>query len=367
MSKKKVFSLILLIIAVLTAVSCFDAKQDIDASVPSKSPLPNTPFVTETPAEPDTEDISFVTPAPTESATLAPVPTPSPTPEPTPTPSPTPTPVPERIGIIKYELIDRFSDTATDSDELYRDSKHSITLTRYETTKRTGKTLVYFVVDIYVQDVESIRRAIGREPYSQNTKTEITKLAKRENAIVAMSGDNGYPRVNSYVVINGELVYKSAKYSRDLCVLFRDGEIRVYSPKDISPEYLEARGVWQTWNFGPILLGENGEPPEKYNLPDRIGDRNPRAAIGYYEPGHYCFVLCDGRQEGYSMGLTLNELSQLMKDLGCTVAYNLDGGITAQLVWHNKRINHPGDQRNVRDIVYIPYPTESPKDEGAQE
>ena len=126
--------------------------------------------------------------------------------------------------------------------------------------------------------------------------------------------------------------------------------------EDISIEDIEARGVWQTWNFGPMLLDENGDPLTVFNSPDHIEEDNPRAVIGYYEPGHYCFVLVDGRQRGYSMGLTLEQLTVLMKDLGCTRAYNLDGGISAQLAWHSKRINHPGANRSLADILYIPYP-----------
>ncbi len=43
-------------------------------------------------------------------------------------------------------------------------------------------------------------------------------------------------------------------------------------------------------------------------------------------PYHYVIVVADGREEGYSEGLTLEELSQLMYDLNCIDAYNLDGG-----------------------------------------
>ena len=185
------------------------------------------------------------------------------------------------------------------------------------------------------------------------------KFAGQYHTILAMSGDHATAQNKCYTVVNGEVIHDSKKYRRDLCVLFRDGEMKTYAPDKIPIVYLEARGVWQTWNFGPMLLDEEGKTMTKFNLPDSIADRNPRAAIGYYEPGHYCFVLVDGRQNGYSVGLDLNELSVLMKELGCTAAYNLDGGISAQITWHNKRINHPGYNRSIIDIVYIPYPEES--------
>ncbi len=33
-----------------------------------------------------------------------------------------------------------------------------------------------------------------------------------------------------------------------------------------------------------------------------LGKANPRTAVGNYEPGHYCFLVVDGRQPGYSDG-----------------------------------------------------------------
>ena len=61
----------------------------------------------------------------------------------------------------------------------------------------------------------------------------------------------------------------------------------------------------------------------------RVQGLNPRSAVGYYEPGHYCFVVIDGRQPGYSKGATLMQLAQLFESLGCKEAYNLDGGKSA--------------------------------------
>ena len=61
----------------------------------------------------------------------------------------------------------------------------------------------------------------------------------------------------------------------------------------------------------------------------------------------------DGRQNGYSVGLSISELAKLMQDLGCAAAYNLDGGISAQIAWHGNRVNHPGENRSIRDILYI--------------
>ena len=100
---------------------------------------------------------------------------------------------------------------------------------------------------------------------------------------------------------------------------------------------------------GPALLDADGKSTE---IRHALAGPNPRTAIGYYEPGHYCFVVVDGR--GESFGISLNNLSILMHDLGCVAAYNLDGGASAQMYWNGAIINAPsGKNRAISDIIYL--------------
>ena len=88
--------------------------------------------------------------------------------------------------------------------------------------------------------------------------------------------------------------------------------------------------------------------------------RNPRSAIGYYEPGHYCFVEVDGRIPA-SRGMTMEQLSQLFEDLGCRSAYNLDGGQSAGIVWQGSQISYHYN-RYIADMICIV--DEAPESEG---
>lgn len=57
------------------------------------------------------------------------------------------------------------------------------------------------------------------------------------------------------------------------------------------------------------------------------GARHPRTAIGAGKEGKILWlVVVDGRQPGYSEGMTLGEIARVMRKLGCWVATNLDGG-----------------------------------------
>lgn len=261
------------------------------------------------------------------------------------------------MGLLPWTMADVFSPEETiDRPYEYKDSKIAITVNRFEDHERTGKSLVYFVADIYIQDIDSFRRAQCGAKFDQGMPFSIQKLSDENDAILAMSGDYCHSGKKALAIINGEVVHDAHPYRCDLCVLYRDGSMEMLPPKMIDKDRILAKDPWISWNFGPILLDDEGKPLQQFNLPDNIDGRNPRAALGYYEPGHYCFVLVDGRQSSYSIGLSISELAELMESLGCTAAYNLDGGISAQIAWHGQRINHPGKNRSIRDILYITQP-----------
>ena len=115
------------------------------------------------------------------------------------------------------------------------------------------------------------------------------------------------------------------------------------------------KGILDVWSFGPMLL--DGEGRSMHEFDTTVAAANPRTAIGYYEPGHYCFVAADGRGCEGSSGCTMEELSKLFEDLGCAAAYNLDGGQSSVMVWNSgsMTVNSPANGgRPVSDIIYIP-------------
>lgn len=54
---------------------------------------------------------------------------------------------------------------------------------------------------------------------------------------------------------------------------------------------------------------------------------HPRTALGFDDTGAWLLlVVVDGRQPGFSEGVTLSELAGILKTRGCSQAINLDGG-----------------------------------------
>ena len=71
-----------------------------------------------------------------------------------------------------------------------------------------------------------------------------------------------------------------------------------------------------------------------------IGGRNPRSAIGYTADNNFIMVAVDGR-EGSSIGMTLMELANFMKSIGCVNAINLDGGGSTVMYVNGQVVNRP--------------------------
>ena len=58
---------------------------------------------------------------------------------------------------------------------------------------------------------------------------------------------------------------------------------------------------------------------------DAYNYQEPRSCIGVVEPGHYVGLLVEGRKS-HSSGATLSQCAEILYNMGCTDAINLDGG-----------------------------------------
>lgn len=113
---------------------------------------------------------------------------------------------------------------------------------------------------------------------------------------------------------------------------------------EINPEW---KGVNHIVSGGPYLVkgGEIYIDMTAQKLA-AIGSRNPRTAIGYTKDNHLIMLTADGR-EGSSIGLTLFELANLMKEFGCINAMNLDGGGSTVMYINGQVVNKPAVQGGI--------------------
>ena len=286
-----------------------------------------------------------------------PEPTPAPTPgEPTFTPGPEVTPTPDTRTEWQIRFADRFTDEVVTTENSYTSPNVAITITHHEVGEDKDK-ITYHLADIYVSNVQCFRSGLAATPPKFRMSASLLKMMEDNNAIVAINGDFCGYSYGGITVRNGT-AWSYRGSGVDMCVLYMDGRMATYSPGGFKLDKENLKDVFQVWSFGPGLLNEDGSPrkiPWSAVANEHISGSNPRTAIGYYEPGHYCFLVVDGRQKGYSKGMTLAEMSELFSQLGCLAAFNLDGGGSSMMAFRGELISqiYAKQPRNLSDCLYI--------------
>lgn len=244
----------------------------------------------------------------------------------------------------------KFPDKFTSGEVIETDTSYQSKNINVTVTKVQEDGVTYFIQDIYIRKIECLRTAFAGDKYGRGLLDTVLNMAQDNEAICAMNGDYYGSNPDVGVVIRNGYLYQDNP-DGDVCVLFYNGEMKVYSQREFDADAVIAQGAYQAWCFGPGLL-ENGKAITETD--SSVKKANPRSGIGYYEPGHYCFITVDGRQEGYSEGLSLLDYAKVFEELGCVEAYNLDGGRTAVMTFGDKVVNRPTEGgRRSSDILLI--------------
>ncbi len=242
-------------------------------------------------------------------------------------------------------------ETPVITQDSYQSEHIAIKITRVRDEESSSDITV---ADIYVSSVAYLRRGFPLGKWKGEMRS-VKTIASDSNAILAMTGDYSSLLGAGLVVANGEVLRKTNNSVRDNCLILADGQMVTYQRREMNLSEVLDDGLWHSFLFGPALLS-NGVAIKSFD--SKIRGTNPRSAIGFYQPGHYCFVLVDGRSKA-SRGMTLIQLSRFMQELGCQTAYNLDGGQSAVLWFNGEIINKPYQGgRRLMDIVYVPLDTD---------
>lgn len=116
------------------------------------------------------------------------------------------------------------------------------------------------------------------------------------------------------------------------------GKIAPGAVLQISTETIpDLNGVTLALGGGPPLVHEGKVQPANAS---KSRDRHPRSGFGWNDK-YYYFVQVDGRQHGFSVGMTLPELAAYMKREGCEEAITLDGGGSSEMWVEGQIVNRP--------------------------
>lgn len=271
------------------------------------------------------------------------------------------------------------SDSSTGSVSSTSEASSELSVNYYKLTKtnKYNTSVTYHVVDFTLSSIYQLQTHLvtvnGSAGYGSSYKKTLTAqwsdIAATHEPIAAINGDFAFYNVSmsraGYVIRNG-IIYRSSRRSDyssyDDMVVYYDGSVTSINESSTTAANLKSSGAYQVFDFGPALVNNSSIPISTSEEVDQSMGSNPRTAFGYISPLHYVFFVSEGRLARNSSkdGFTLYEVATILKDYGCSYAYNLDGGGSSTMLKDgtlmNKTCNDYSShttERAISDCIYV--------------
>lgn len=191
------------------------------------------------------------------------------------------------------------------------------------------------------------------------TDNKGVELLVRKNRIVQIIDNKG----SNVIPGDGFILSASGAKREELLALIKRGtkvELALFSssPDNPLPNTSFGRaedvigGVPQLIRNGSIEINWEREKSSKAF----VETKHPRTAVAKLRDGKFLMIAVDGRQPNHSVGMDLNELADLLLELGAVDAMNLDGGGSTTMFLDGKVVNKPSDkegERSVSDAILV--------------
>ena len=210
---------------------------------------------------------------------------------------------------------------------------------------------------IEVADPSQLRTALAA-PYPAKRRATALKQAQQNKAVFALSGDFFSYHSEGYVVRGGKLLRNKPTRKRDTLLIDGSGYFSILHPTTKAALAEQGTNVREAFAFGPWLVS-GGEIHTNYRdigLDVDPNGRHIRLVIGQRGPLSYVVFSSEGPEHRKSLGLTIRQCALVAQALGCTEAYNLDGGSSATLILNGRAIHSQVKKygmRAVGDIIYF--------------
>jgi len=194
------------------------------------------------------------------------------------------------------------------------------------------------------------------------------QLLAYNNAAIAGKGKDTFTYRHAFASAIGI----SKKRKADVAWLYTDSskpipyasQVALPPVKDSSAKFVYNTTGFAKWKMqtavggGPVLLQHGTiqiSNNEELKFAGKAGltDKHPRTCMGYTKDGRLIVMCIQGRFPAIAEGVNLTQEAQLLKDLGCTEALNLDGGGSSCLLVNGKPTIQVSDKEGQRPVPAV--------------
>lgn len=219
----------------------------------------------------------------------------------------------------------------------YKDDRVDIKIFQLNENSYKGFIAKVRTFDDYVVKVKIAEDSPGK-------KVALSKMAEESEAIFAVNG-GGFGNMlkdgEYYTDMLGNTVVNSSiidGYKDQLGLFFAgvDSHSKLVGSMPASEADITSLKPYGGVSFVPELLNNF----KKSTIPGTWSRaKHPRTVIAKYPNEDLVFAVIDGRQPGWSLGVSLETLQDKLLDLGISEAYNLDGGGSSSMYFGDEIIS----------------------------
>lgn len=214
-----------------------------------------------------------------------------------------------------------------------------------------------YMAKVRLNDPKALKMVLANN--SVKSKGETTSQAgKRTGAVLAinaggfMADKQGYLVPLGITVVDGTI--RTFSDNKSLSFVGFNNKGHLVGTNITKQEQITQQGILQGASFLPRLLQDGKRLP----IPKEWANaRQPRTLIGHFDNGDLLMIVIDGRREGWSNGVTLEEAQKKLQEFHVVDAYNLDGGGSSAFYYKGKLLNKPSGGREravVSNLVIMP-------------
>ena len=229
---------------------------------------------------------------------------------------------------------------------VWRYCSQTLRIEIYRRTQAKPK-LVWYEAEIWAAEGEAFQMLPWDETDRWKKLNFPYQIARKHKTVFALNSDFAHLRISKKMVVgivirDGEIVSSRTNKKNkafpnyDTLVLMPDGDMQVYWSNELKAKDYVNMGAMDVLAFGPYMI-RDGELNQTALKKFATGSA-PRTAVGMVEKGHYFAIVTEGRNKR-SNGCSVKFCGERLLELGCTLAFNLDGGQSSAMVFMGRQLN----------------------------